>query len=93
MGRDSEYLTGYNFQGNDVMRTPIFTAQERLAPVVPDAIYPMSDFMNRTGLAKAAVRAMRRTGLTVRKIGRRSYVLGRDFHEWFEEHAEIVGSA
>jgi len=66
--------------------------QEHLAPIDANSIYPLPDFMRRTGLAKAAIRAMRRTGLIVRRIGRRSYVCGRDFQEWVEKQSEIVGS-
>jgi hypothetical protein len=66
--------------------------EQHLAPIDANSIYPLPDFMRRTGLAKAAVRAMRRTGLVVRRIGRRSYVWGRDFQNWVENQAEIVGS-
>jgi hypothetical protein len=61
-----------------------------LSPIMADAIYPLPDFMKRTGLAKAAIRMMRRSGLIVRRIGRRSFIWGRDFHDWFNTNAEPV---
>lgn len=63
---------------------------DQLAPIVADAIYPLPIFMKRTGLAKAAIRTMRRNGLTVRRIGVRSYIKGADFIHWFDNHAEEI---
>jgi hypothetical protein len=67
-------------------------SNDQLAPIAADSIYPLDCFMRRTGLAKSAIRAMRRNGFVVRRIGRRSYVWGRDFQDWVENHAEIIGS-
>lgn len=64
--------------------------QDGLAPIVADAIYPLPVFQKQTGLAKSAIRAMRRSGLIVRRIGRRSYVWGRDFQDWFAKSAALV---
>lgn len=55
-----------------------------------DAIYPLSTFMSRTGLGRAAVRMARRKGLKVKRIGKRSYLKGSDFLEWFDQYAEQV---
>jgi hypothetical protein len=70
---------------DDVLKT-----DEKIAPIIGDAIYPLPLFMKHTGLAKSAIRMMRRSGLIVRRVGRRSYIRGRDFCSWFDDHAEQV---
>ena len=66
------------------------TPTTQLEPIVQDAIYPLSTFMLRTGLQKSAIRQMRRQGLIVRRIGRRSYIRGSDFLAWYDACAEKV---
>jgi hypothetical protein len=66
------------------------TTHLQLEPIIADAIYPLPEFMRRTGLQKQSIREMRRTGLIVRRIGRRSYVRGADFIAWYSEHAPKV---
>lgn len=63
---------------------------EELGPIFANAIYPLSEFMRLTGLRTASIREMRRVGLIVRRIGRRSYIRGSDFLSWYEKQAEIV---
>ena len=43
-----------------------------------DGMYTLAEIRARLGLGTCALREARRHGLPVRKIGRRSYVLGRD---------------
>ncbi|MFZ1933322.1 MAG: hypothetical protein WCB27_01345 [Thermoguttaceae bacterium] len=43
-----------------------------------DGMYTLAEIRARLGLGTYALRQARRRGLSVRKIGRRSYVLGKD---------------
>lgn len=43
-----------------------------------DGMYTLAEIRARLGLGGYALREARRHGLPVRKIGRRSYVLGKD---------------
>ncbi len=43
-----------------------------------DGMYTLAEIRARLGLGRYALREARRHGLPVRKIGRRSYVLGKD---------------
>ncbi len=43
-----------------------------------DGMYTLAEIRARLGLGTYALREARRHGLLVRKIGRRSYVLGKD---------------
>lgn len=52
-----------------------------------DALYTLDELNDRLGLGKAALRRARRDGLSIRRIGRRSYVLGSDLIEWFRNSA------
>lgn len=47
-----------------------------------DESLPLSEFMARTKMGRHAVRACRRQGLKVRKVGCRKFVLGSDWHEF-----------
>jgi hypothetical protein len=64
---------------------------EKLAPIRADAVYPLPFFQQAMGLAKAALRTMRRNGLPVRKIGVRSYISGQEFLDWFSKNAPLIG--
>jgi hypothetical protein len=55
-----------------------------------DAAYSLDQVRQRLGLGTAALRTARRKGLTVRRVGRRSFVLGKDLLDFLEEHATIV---
>lgn len=52
--------------------------------VTADAIYTLEEIQRRLGLGAHAMRAARRAGLRVRRIGRRGYVLGRDVLAFIE---------
>lgn len=52
--------------------------EDRLGVVVANAVYRLDTFQQRMKLGAGAIRAARRAGLPIRRIGRRSYVLGRD---------------
>ncbi len=53
-----------------------------------DCAYPLEDFKPRTGMGVAALRTARRNGLIVRRVGRRAFVLGRDFIAYLESAGE-----
>jgi len=55
-----------------------------------DAAYSLEQLRDRLGLGTAALRTARRKGLIVRRIGRRSFVMGRDLLQYLDEHATIV---
>ena len=54
-------------------------------------VYSLDEASRRMGLGTAAIRQARRNGLKIRKLGRRSYVLGEDVIEYLKNHAKIVG--
>ena len=53
-------------------------------------VYPINTFRTLTGLGAGAMREARKKGLTVRKVGLRSYVLGADFLEFVEKHGKPI---
>lgn len=55
-----------------------------------DHAYSLEQVRDRLGLGTAALRTARRKGLIVRRIGRRSFVMGRDLLQYLDEHATIV---
>lgn len=55
-----------------------------------DAVYSLSDFQRLTGLGAKATRAARRDGLSIVRIGRRSYVRGSSFLALCERKAATV---
>lgn len=57
-----------------------------------DAVYGLSEFMERSGLRSWAVRSMRRNGLPVRRCGSRSFIKGADFIAFVEQNGKLVGS-
>jgi hypothetical protein len=59
--------------------------------ITRDAAYTLDELNARLGVGKGALRQARRQGLTVRRIGRRSYVLGKDVIDWLERTAKVVG--
>lgn len=71
-------------------------ANEPATPPAPggvisaNAAYSLEQVKARLGLGTAALRTARRKGLLVRRVGRRSFVLGKDLLAYLEEHATIV---
>jgi len=60
-------------------------------PVIrADECYPLPVFKRLSGMGTAALREARRKGLFVRKVGLRSYVLGKDFLDFVERHGKPV---
>ena len=49
------------------------------AAIEPHVLYPLPEFMRRTGWGRHAVRAAKKKGLTVRYAANRGYVHGDDF--------------
>jgi hypothetical protein len=56
--------------------------------VEPGILYSLDDIMARSGMGKTALRMARRSGLNVKYVGSRGYVLGRDFIDWVLENAK-----
>jgi hypothetical protein len=63
------------------------TAAPTHGEIRADAVYPLPDFQRLTGLGPKAVRAAKRDGLSVVRVGRRSYVRGISFLEYLERKA------
>ena len=66
----------------------IEAANDMLGPVEPNVLYPLLDFMARTGLGRTAMRSARRSGLIVRYVGGRGYVMGGDFIAWLQRNGK-----
>ena len=64
--------------------------EKNLAPISANEIYPLSIFMQRSGLGVKAMRMARRAGLFVGRIGTRSFVKGADFLKWYDEQAALA---
>ncbi len=72
------------------MTTSFITPEPKLGPIEPDVVYPLSVFCRLSGLEKASLRKMRENGFRVLRVGKRSYIIGRDFLNYCQEHAERV---
>lgn len=55
-----------------------------LAPIQNGVIYPLDNFQLRTGMGRHAMRAARRSGLKVIRLGSRVFVRGDDFNAFLE---------
>lgn len=65
------------------------TLTAELSSIEPDVAYCLDDFKKRTGMGAAAIRTARRKRerpLIVRRVGKRAYILGRDFIAYLEHH-------
>ena len=62
------------------------------AVICADKAYGLATFQTLAGLGTDAMRECRRQGLPVRRVGRRSFVLGADWLRYLEEHAVVVGA-
>jgi len=60
------------------------SSRGELGVVLSDATYQLREFQRITGLGDSALRAARRKGLTVRRVGRLSFVRGQDFHHYLQ---------
>ena len=49
-----------------------------------DGLYALREIQERLGLGTAALRTARRSGLKVRRIGRRGFVLGEDLIQYVQ---------
>jgi hypothetical protein len=61
---------------------------ESLGEIRSDVIYPLPVFQRLAGLSAWALRQARRRGLKLRIVGRRKYVIGRDWLAHLEEHGD-----
>ncbi|WP_442484790.1 hypothetical protein [Aeoliella sp. SH292] len=57
-----------------------------------DSSYTQAEFERITGLGRAAIRAARRRGLTVRRVGRTNYIIGREWNDYLAKFGEVVAS-
>lgn len=55
---------------------------DSLGEIAADRSYPLPTFQTLAGLSAWAMRMARRDGLKVRTVGRRKYVIGRDWLEY-----------
>lgn len=55
-----------------------------------DELLTLDAVKTRLGLGTRALRTARRNGLKVRRIGQRSFVLGRDLLSYVEKHGRLV---
>ncbi len=60
------------------------------AAILAPAAYPLESLKKDYGLGVAALRTARRKGLIVRRIGRRSFVLGSDLLKYIETCGKVV---
>lgn len=58
--------------------------------IVADGVYALQEFRRRTGLGVHALRMARRGGLPVRRIGRQSFILGRDWLNFVAKSGKSV---
>ncbi len=56
-----------------------------------DAVYSLPEAQARLNWGSWAFRTARRNGLTVRRVGTRSYVMGRDLLAYIETAGKVVG--
>ena len=54
-------------------------------PIVGQALYPVSEFMQRMGWSESAYRAARQKGLKVHRVGKYAYVHGQHAIEFVTE--------
>jgi len=54
-------------------------------------LYRLPELQKRLGLGKHAIRQARRAGLKIRRVGTRSYVLGKDVLDWIEGQPLVKG--
>lgn len=64
------------------MTRPIAVTGPTLDAIHPDWLYPLPVLRRLTGLGDSALRAARRSGLTVHYRAGRAWVLGRDLILW-----------
>lgn len=60
--------------------------------ITADSLYNL-DAIKEFGLGAAALREARRKGLTVRRIGRRGFILGRDLIAFVEQAGKTTSRA
>ena len=60
------------------------------AVIRADEAYPIENFRRRNSMGKHALRMARRAGLRVLRVGRQSFVLGRDWIEFVDKNGRRV---
>lgn len=66
------------------------TSASETGSVRSDEMLPLDTVKSRLGLGKAAIRTARANGLLVRRIGRRSFVLGADLLAYTKKRGRVV---
>jgi hypothetical protein len=64
------------------------SSRDTLGVILSDATYPLREFQRISGLGDSALRAARRKGLVVTRVGRCGFVTGRDFYGYLQALAE-----
>ncbi len=64
------------------------SAGQHRCAIEPHVLYPLPVFKTHTGLGDAALRAARRNGMRVLRVGGRGFILGSDFIEYVKTHGE-----
>ncbi len=59
-----------------------------LAPIESGSVYPLAEFMKRSGLGAYAMKRARADGLKVISVSSRLYVRGVDFHDFCATQAQ-----
>lgn len=66
--------------------TTKITAETEPAGIIDERqAYSIGELMRRLGLGKSSLREARKNGLTLRRLGTRSFVLGRDVIAFLEK--------
>jgi len=59
-----------------------------LGEIRKNAVYTLKEFVRRLGIGPAALRKMKQAGLPLRKIGKNKHVMGVDWFEFVDRHAD-----
>ena len=63
---------------------------ESVGVISVNEAYTLDQVKSRLGIGTSALRTARHKGLQVRRIGRKSFVMGRDILAYLDEHAVVV---
>jgi len=63
--------------------------QSTTFPIEPGVLYPLAEFMTRSGLGTWALRQARRAGMPVIRLHSRCWVRGSDFLEYVERQVRL----
>ncbi len=61
---------------------PKQSTESLLRPIRADEVLPLECFMRASGLGRAALREARRSGLIVRRVHNRGFIIGSDWLDY-----------